>query len=103
VLDNFVSNAIKFTPTGGCVTVSTRLRDDEIEIAVADTGMGIPADELPNLFQRFFRTERATAKAIPGTGLGLTIAKAIVEGHNGRVAVESTDGDGTTFRIFLPL
>lgn len=103
VLDNFVSNAIKFTPTGGCVSVSTRLRDGEIEIAVSDTGMGIPADELPNLFQRFFRTERATAKAIPGTGLGLTIAKAIVEGHKGRVTVESTDGDGTTFRIFLPL
>ncbi|HVW90093.1 MAG TPA: ATP-binding protein [Gaiellaceae bacterium] len=103
VLDNFVSNAIKFTPTGGCVTVSTRLRDGEIEIGVSDTGMGIPKDELPNLFQRFFRTERATSKAIPGTGLGLAIAKAIVEGHHGRVAVESTDGDGTTFRIFLPV
>ena len=103
VLDNFVSNAIKFTPSGGRVTVSTRLHAHEVEIAISDTGMGIPADELPQLFQKFFRTERATAKAIPGTGLGLAIAKAIVEGHKGRVDVESSDGDGTTFRIFLPV
>ena len=103
VLDNFVSNAIKFTPTGGRVTVSTRLHDGQVEIAIADTGMGIPADELPQLFQKFFRTERATSKAIPGTGLGLAIAKAIVEGHHGRIDVESSDGNGTTFRIFLPV
>jgi signal transduction histidine kinase len=57
---------------------------------------------VPRLFQRFFRTEHATAKAIPGTGLGLAIAKAIVEGHNGRITVESVEGAGTTFRIFLP-
>ena len=102
VLDNFVSNAIKFTPTGGGVTVATRLRTGESEIVVSDTGMGIPAHELPLLFQRFFRTERATAGAIPGTGLGLAIAKAIVTGHGGRIRVASEEGAGTTFRVILP-
>jgi PAS domain S-box-containing protein len=102
VLDNFISNAIKFTPTGGSVTVATFAQPGEVEIVVSDTGMGIPASELPLLFQRFFRTERATAGAIPGTGLGLAIAKAIVTGHGGRIRVESEDGAGTTFRIVLP-
>lgn len=105
VIDNFVSNAIKFTPGAGTVTVSTRndARARELELCVADTGMGIPAEDLPRLFQRFFRTERATAAAIPGTGLGLAIARAIVEGHGGRVAVESVVGAGTTFRVRLPI
>jgi PAS domain S-box-containing protein len=102
VLDNFISNAIKFTPTGGRVTVATRVLPGEMEVVVSDTGMGIPPDELPLLFQRFFRAERATAGAIPGTGLGLAIAKAIVTGHGGRIRVESDDGAGTTFRIILP-
>jgi PAS domain S-box-containing protein len=102
VLDNFVSNAVKFTPTGGAVTVTTHAQPGEIEIVVSDTGMGIPAAELPHLFQRFFRAERATANAIPGTGLGLAIAKAIVSGHGGRIRVDSTEGAGTTFRIILP-
>jgi PAS domain S-box-containing protein len=103
VVDNFVSNAIKFTPSGGTITVATRLHDGEVELEVSDTGMGIPADELPHLFQRFFRTERATASAIQGTGLGLAIAKAIVEGHRGRIGAESENCAGTTFRIFLPV
>jgi signal transduction histidine kinase len=64
--------------------------------------MGIPADELPLLFQRFFRAERATSGAIPGTGLGLAIAKAIVTAHGGRIRVESEDDAGTTFRVILP-
>lgn len=102
VLDNFISNAIKFTPGDGAVSVTTRALPGEIEIAVADTGMGIPADELPSLFQRFFRTQSATAGAIPGTGLGLAIAKAIVAGHGGRIRVESEHGAGTTFKVILP-
>jgi len=102
VLDNFLSNAVKFTPGEGSVTVTTVKRLGEIEVRVCDTGMGIPADELPRLFQRFFRTERATTAAIPGTGLGLAIAKAIVAGHGGRIRVDSTEGVGTTFRIILP-
>ncbi|NUR78214.1 MAG: PAS domain-containing protein [Thermoleophilia bacterium] len=102
VLDNFLSNAIKFTPTGGSVTVTTIAYPGEVEIAIADTGMGIAAAELPNLFRRFFRTERATASAVPGTGLGLAIAKAIVTEHGGRIRVQSTEGAGTTFRVILP-
>jgi PAS domain S-box-containing protein len=102
VLDNFVSNAIKFTPSGGAVTVTTRLLPGEVEVVICDTGMGIPTDELPLLFERFFRAERATSGAIPGTGLGLAIAKAIVTGHGGRIRVESEDGAGTTFRVILP-
>jgi PAS domain S-box-containing protein len=102
VLDNLISNAIKFTPSFGRVTVTTRVLPGEVEVVVSDSGMGIPADELHLLFQRFFRAERATAGAIPGTGLGLAIAKAIVTGHGGRIRVESDDGAGTTFRIILP-
>jgi PAS domain S-box-containing protein len=102
VLDNFISNAIKFTPTGGRVVVVTRALPGEIEIVVSDNGMGIPANELPLLFQRYFRAEQATAGAIPGTGLGLAIAKAIVAGHGGRIRVESDCDRGTTFRIILP-
>ena len=102
VLDNFISNAIKFTPSHGAVTVTTSALPGEVEVVVTDTGMGIPTNELPLLFQRFFRAERATAGAIPGTGLGLAIAKAIVTGHGGRIRVESEDGAGTTFRVTLP-
>lgn len=103
VLDNLISNAVKFTPAGGRVTVSTCATAREVEVTVSDTGMGIPEHELPRPLQRFFRTEHATAAAVPGTGLGLAIAKAIVEGHDGRLAVESEDGAGTTFRVYLPV
>jgi signal transduction histidine kinase len=100
VIDNFISNALKFTPGGGRVHITTRDCGGEVELAISDTGMGIAASELPHLFQRFFRTE--SAASIPGTGLGLTISKAIVEGHGGRISVESQEGEGTTFRVFLP-
>jgi signal transduction histidine kinase len=102
VLDNFISNAIKFTPSGGSASVTTVVHPGEVEIVISDTGIGIPAEELPQLFQRFFRAERATAGAIPGTGLGLAIAKALVMGHGGRIRVESAEGAGTTFRVILP-
>ena len=102
VLDNFISNAIKFTPNGGAVAVTTVAQPGEIEVIIADTGMGISAADLPFLFQRFFRTANATSAAIPGTGLGLAIAKAIVTGHGGRIRVESEEGAGTTFRLILP-
>jgi signal transduction histidine kinase len=72
-------------------------------IEVSDTGMGIPAAEQDRLFERFFRTSTATAQAIQGTGLGLTISKAIAEAHGGRISFTSVEGEGTTFRIELPL
>jgi signal transduction histidine kinase len=102
VLINLLSNAIKFTPSQGRVTVSTRPGRDEVELFVSDTGMGIPASELEHLFQRFFRTDLAMTSAIPGTGLGLVIARAIVEGHGGRIEVASEVGAGTTFCVSLP-
>ena len=102
-LDNLVSNAIKFTPAGGRVVVRLFQHEDRAVLEVSDTGIGISKPDLERLFQRFFRTQRATSAAIPGFGLGLTIAQAIVHGHDGQISVHSLDGEGTTFRIELPL
>jgi signal transduction histidine kinase len=102
-IDNLVSNAIKFTPDGGRVTVRVVREGDSAVIEVSDTGIGISEADLQRLFERFFRTQRATNAAIPGVGLGLTIAQAIVHGHEGQLAVQSVEGKGTTFRIDLPL
>jgi signal transduction histidine kinase len=102
-LDNLVSNAIKFTPAGGVVVVRLASEYDRAVLEVTDTGIGISQADLEQLFQRFFRTQRATSAAIPGVGLGLTIAQAIVHGHDGQISVQSRDGEGTTFRIELPL
>jgi signal transduction histidine kinase len=103
VLDNLVSNALKFTPTGGRVDVRLRGEGGCAVIEVADTGVGIPAGELESLFQRFFRASTATRDKIAGVGLGLSIAKAIVEAHGGAIEVESEEGSGATFRVRLPL
>jgi PAS domain S-box-containing protein len=103
LLDNLVSNAIKFTPEGGRVDVRVRALKNRAVLEVRDSGMGIPAGEQEFLFQRFFRTSTATEQAIQGTGLGLAISKAIVEAHAGRITVASEEGAGTTFRITLPL
>jgi PAS domain S-box-containing protein len=103
LLDNLVSNAIKFTPERGRVDVRVRALDDQAILEVRDNGMGIPSGEQDFLFERFFRTTTATEQAIQGTGLGLAISKAIVEAHSGRITVASTQGAGTTFRVALPL
>jgi PAS domain S-box-containing protein len=102
-VDNLISNAIKFTPRGGSVTVALGASDATATITVTDTGMGIPAAELDQLFGRFFRASTATRNAVPGVGLGLTITKAIVTAHGGEMGVESEEGVGTTFRLTLPL
>ena len=103
VIDNLLSNAIKFTPENGDVDLRLR-RDGEVAVLeVADTGIGIAADEQEKLFERLYRASSATDRHIPGLGLGLTITKAIVEAHDGRISVESEVGVGTTFRVELPL
>ena len=102
VIDNLVSNALKFTPAGGTVEVRAYPHASAVRIEVADTGMGISEDEQAQLFERFFRTARAQEEAIPGVGLGLSISKAIVEAHNGRISVRSVEGVGTTFFVDLP-
>jgi signal transduction histidine kinase len=103
VLDNLISNGLKFTPSGGRVEVRLSTQDGAALLEVEDTGVGIPVDEQEHLFERFFRSSNATENAIPGTGLGLTITKAIVERHGGRIEVESSEHAGTTVRVSLPL
>jgi signal transduction histidine kinase len=102
LLDNLISNAIKFTPPGGTVTVSSHERGDSVLVSVADTGPGMAAEELPRLFTRFYRTRSAGEQQVPGTGLGLAISKAIAEAHGGTIAVDSAVGTGTRFTVELP-
>jgi PAS domain S-box-containing protein len=103
VIDNLISNALKFTPAGGRVDVRAEQSGDVVRIEVADTGMGIPEGEQERLFERFYRTSQAQERAVPGAGLGLAIAKAIVEAHGGEISCTSAAGAGTTFAIELPL
>ncbi|HZQ15860.1 MAG TPA: ATP-binding protein [Gaiellaceae bacterium] len=103
LLGNLVSNAVKFTQPGGRVRARTFVEADRAVIEVEDTGIGIPAAELPRVFERFFRSSTATEQAIPGTGLGLVISKAIAEAHGGTITVRSQAGRGTCFRVELPL
>ena len=100
--DNLLSNALKFTPSGGRVEVAVRQADGHCVLEVADSGVGIPEAERSRLFERFFRTSEATERAIPGTGLGLAISKAIVEAHGGTIGIVDRDGPGSTFRVELP-
>ena len=102
-VDNLVSNAIKYTPDGGRVGVRLALDGGRVEICVADSGIGIPASDRDRLFTRFFRTRHAEEQSVQGLGLGLGIAKSIVESHGGRIDVESEVGHGSVFRIRLPV
>ncbi|MEV7180307.1 ATP-binding protein [Kitasatospora sp. NPDC093679] len=103
VLMNLLTNAVKFTPPGGLVTVSTCCRNGEAVLTVGDTGIGIPEKDQKDLFHRFFRASNATERAIPGTGLGLAIVRSIVTNHEGRLEIRSTEGEGTTVTARLPL
>ena len=103
VLDNLVSNALKFTPAGGRVDVALQASNGSALLEVRDTGHGLAEEEQERLFERFFRGSRAAEDAVPGTGLGLAIAKTIVERHGGRITFESALGKGTTVRVELPL
>jgi len=102
VVTNLLSNAIKFTPEDGKVSLLVRCQGEELAIAVSDTGMGIPKDALPKIFDQFYRVSRP-GKEIKGTGLGLAIVNRIVEAHGGRIEVESEVDKGSTFTVFMPL
>jgi signal transduction histidine kinase len=101
VLLNLLSNAIKYNRPNGSVMINGNFTEDEISVTVQDTGMGIPEDSLPHLFQKFYRVREHESKA-SGTGLGLSICKQIIQGHNGRIEVKSKVGVGTAFTLFLP-
>jgi signal transduction histidine kinase len=99
-LGNLLNNAVTYTPAGGKVSLSTSAADGRVELVVSDTGVGIPPEYLPRLFDRFLRIPGQSDES--GTGLGLAIVKEIVAAHNGEIAVESEPGHGTTIRITLP-
>jgi signal transduction histidine kinase len=103
LVDNLVSNAIKFTPSGGRVAVRLSSEEGLVRFEVSDTGIGISEQERERLFERFFRSQNALERQIQGTGLGLYISKAIVEAHGGRIGVDSKAGEGTTFVVELPV
>lgn len=102
VLANLVSNALRYTPAGGMVTLQAHKRDDGIQIVVSDTGSGIAPDKLPNIFDRFYRVEESRYQSQGESGLGLAIAKSLVEAHQGTIIAESRVGDGTSIIITLP-
>ncbi|MGE0684922.1 MAG: PAS domain S-box protein, partial [Candidatus Binatia bacterium] len=103
VITNLLSNALKFSPQGGQITVGARLEGDVVKVWITDQGVGIPPEALPNLFLRFFRVDNQDTRSIGGTGLGLALVKEIVKAHGGRIWVESTVGVGSTFFFTLPL
>jgi signal transduction histidine kinase len=102
VFTNLVSNAINYSPDGGEVTVAAVSHNDYVEVLVSDTGIGIEAEEIPKIFDKFYRVKHPRARQVIGTGLGLAIVKGIIEAHRGSIKVESTVGVGTTFHVFLP-
>jgi PAS domain S-box-containing protein len=103
VVQNLLSNAINYTPAGGTITLRTRFSATEATMEVQDTGIGIEQDELPLIFDRFYKVDKARPAGESGTGLGLSIAKKIIEAHHGTIDVTSTPGQGSTFRVSLPV
>jgi len=102
VIENLVSNAVKYTPDGGHIHLSATSKGQDVVITVSDDGIGIPEKDLPNIFGKFVRASNATTKSMPGTGLGLYLAKNIIEMHGGSITIESELGKGTTFTVMIP-
>ncbi len=102
MITNLVANALSYT-TAGHVRVSTYLQDDRVCLCIEDSGSGIPAEDLPHIFERFYRGHLVSKNDIPGTGLGLAIVKEIVDLHLGNIEVDSQPGQGAIFKVWLPL
>ncbi|MDU3188741.1 MAG: cell wall metabolism sensor histidine kinase VicK [Streptococcus mitis] len=102
VIDNILNNAIKYSPDGGKIKVTMKTTDDQMILSISDQGLGIPKQDLPRIFDRFYRVDRARSRAQGGTGLGLAIAKEIIKQHNGFIWAKSEYGKGSTFTIVLP-
>jgi signal transduction histidine kinase len=103
VFDNLLGNAIKFSPAGSLITVRVWRDEGWVRADLEDQGIGIPADKLDQIFDRFYQVDGSTTRRYGGTGLGLAIVKTIVEAHGGRVTVESEVGVGSTFSVLLPI
>jgi two-component system phosphate regulon sensor histidine kinase PhoR len=99
---NLLENAVRYTPRGGRVSVEVAGENGHATLSVHDTGMGIPSRDLPRIFERFYRVDRARSRETGGTGLGLSIARHVVERHGGQIAAESELGRGSTFTVTLP-
>ena len=102
VIDNILNNAIKYSPDGGKITVNMKTTDDQMILSISDQGLGIPKEDLPKIFDRFYRVDKARSRAQGGTGLGLAIAKEIIKQHKGFIWAKSEYGKGSTFTIVLP-
>jgi signal transduction histidine kinase len=102
VFINLISNALKYTEVGGKVNISTAIIGSNLEVTVSDTGIGIAAEDLPFIFERFYRTDKSRSRETGGSGIGLTIAKSIVEAQGGKITVYSTPGEGSRFIVTLP-
>jgi len=103
IFNNLVSNAINYSPEGGRVTITARGLAEYMEVKVEDTGVGIPPEELPKIFDKFYRVKHPKTRQVIGTGLGLAIVRGVIEAHHGTIDVESIPDKGTTFRILLPV
>jgi signal transduction histidine kinase len=103
VLRNLLENALAHTAEGGTISVTARQQERWVEVSVIDTGEGIPAEDLPNIFERFYRVDKSRARATGGSGLGLTIARRLVEAHGGTITAESELGKGSRFSFTVPI
>jgi signal transduction histidine kinase len=103
IFTNLIGNAVKYTPAEGQVKVAVNKSSSNVAIKISDTGIGIPQDGLPHLWEEFFRAKNARRSGIKGTGLGLSIVKQYVDQFGGQIEVNSVEGEGTTFKLILPL